>query len=73
MTFDAAEELSNLNTNDIATNGSDKKRRRPDFDIGNGTDNTVYGSGTKINELSIVSSEQSYRISRKGIGPGFLQ
>ena len=73
VTFDAADELSNLNTNGTATNGSDKKRTRPDFDIGNGTDTTVYGSGTKINELSIVSSAQSYRRSRKGIRPGFLQ
>ena len=42
VTFDAADELSNLNKNDTATNGSDKKRTGPDFDIGNGTDNTVY-------------------------------
>ena len=49
-----------------------KKRAAPVFDIRNGTDNTVYGSGTKTNELSIVSSEQSYRRSRKRIRPGFL-
>ena len=34
-----------------------KTRARPVFDIRNGTDNTVYGSGTKTYELSIVSSE----------------
>ena len=42
MKFDAADELSNLNKNDTATNGSDKKSTGPDFDIGNGTDITVY-------------------------------
>ena len=47
MTFDAADELSNLNKNDTATNGSDKKRTGPDFDIGNGTDNTVYEAEQK--------------------------
>ena len=70
--FDATDELSNLNKNDTVTNRSDKKRTRPVFDIGNGADNTVYGSGTKANELSIVSSEQSYTRSRKRIRPGFL-
>ena len=49
MTFDATEELSNLNKNNTTTNRSDKKRAIPVFDIRNGTDNTVYGSGTKTN------------------------
>ena len=71
-TFDATDELSNLNKNNTATNRSDKKRARPVFDIGNSTDNTVYGSGTKTNELPTVSSEQSYRRSRKRIRPEFL-
>ena len=61
-----------LNKNDTGTSRSDKKRTRPIFDIGNGADNTVYLSGTKTNESSIVSSEQSYRRSRKRIRPGFL-
>ena len=72
MTFDTTDKLSNLNKNDATTNRSDKKRARPFFDIRNGTDNTVHGSGTKANELAIVSSEQSYRRSRKRIRPRFL-
>ena len=72
VTFDTTGELSNLNKSDKATNRSDIKIARPVFDIGNGTDNTVYGSGTKTNELSIVSSEESYRKSRKRFRPGFL-
>ena len=44
MTFDATDKLSNLNKNDTVTNRSHKKRARPVFDIGNGTDNTAYGS-----------------------------
>ena len=51
---------------------SDKKRAIPVFDIRNQVDNTVYGSGTKTNELSIVFSEQSYRRSGKRIRTGFL-
>ena len=31
VTFDAADELSNLNTNDTATNGSDKKKNKTRF------------------------------------------
>ena len=58
MTFDATDELGNLNKNDTATSTSDKTRARPVFDIGNGADNTVYGSGTKADESFIVSSEQ---------------
>ena len=72
MTFDATDELSNLNKSGTAANRFDKKRAKPVFDIGNGTDNTVYGSGTKSNELSIFSSEQSYTRSRKRIRPGFF-
>ena len=49
MTFDATNEFSNLSKNDAVTNRSDKKRARPVFDIGNGTNNTVYGRGTKTN------------------------
>ena len=58
VTFDATDELGNLNKNDTATSTSDKTRARPVFDIGNGADNTVYGSGTKTDESFIVSSEQ---------------
>ena len=42
VAFDATDELSNLNKNDTATDRSDKKRAKPVFDIGNGTNNTVY-------------------------------
>ena len=48
-----------------------KKRARPVLDIGIGANNTIYGSGTKTNDSSIVSSEQSYRRSGKRIRPGF--
>ena len=72
MTFDATDEFSNRSKNDAVTNRSDKKRARPVFDTGNGTNNTVYGRGTKTNESSIDSSEQSYRRSIKRIRPGFF-
>ena len=72
MTFDATDQLSNLNKNDTVTKRSDKKRARPVLDVGNRTDNTVYGSRTKTNESSIVSSEQIYRRPRKRIRPGFF-
>ena len=73
MAFDATDELSSLNKNDTAISRSDKTRARPVFDIGNGTNNTVYGSGTKTDESFIVSSEQSCGRSRKIIRPGFLR
>ena len=44
VTFDATDELSNLNKNNKATNKSDKKRAKSVFNIGNGANNTVYGS-----------------------------
>ena len=72
MTFDATDELSNLNKNDTVTNRSDKKEQDQFLTLEKGADNTVYGSGTKTNESSIVSSEPSYRRSRKRIGLGFL-
>ena len=43
----ATDKLSNPNKNDTATNRSDKKWARPVFDIGNGTDNSVYGAEQK--------------------------
>ena len=42
VAFDATDELSNLNKNDTATDRSDKKRAKPVFDIGHGTNNTVH-------------------------------
>ena len=67
MTFDATDELSNLNKNNKAINKSDKKRAKPVF-------NMEMGPITQLMEVesSIVSSEQSYRRSRKRIRPGFL-
>ena len=71
MTFDATDELSSMKK--MTQQQIDLiKKDRPIFDIGNGTANTVYRSGTKANESYIVSSEQSYRRSRKKTRPGFL-
>ena len=67
MTFDATDELSNLNKNNKATNNLIKKEQNQFLTL-------EMGPITQLMEVesSIVSSEQSYRRSRKRIRPGFL-